>query len=219
MRLSIKIIRNLFLGLLVALILLMGATFLPLSGKFKVYTVQSGSMAPAIPLGSLIFTKTAKDYSVGDVVTRKTDDPKMFITHRIVSIKNEGGQTIFETKGDANDSPDGETFTKEQITGKVIFTVPYLGYPIGFARTTPGMIALIIIPGSIIVYEELKNIKKEIVAVWKKRKEGRKTRKGAVTFEDEFTRNSRTSSFDEGNIIVRNIDREPKNIRKRRMDL
>ena len=47
------------------------------------------------------------------------------------------------------------------IIGKKIAAVPYLGFPISYAKTTPGLILLVIIPAVIIIYDEMQKIKKE----------------------------------------------------------
>lgn len=157
-----KIIVNAVLGLLVLLGLFVIFSFVPFPGNYKIYVEQSGSMEPVIRTGSLVFVKPEAHYNVGDVVTRKTNDPKVTITHRIISKKEEGGQTIFDTKGDANDAPDQANFPKSDIIGKEILAIPYVGYPVGYAKTTPGLILLIIVPAVIIIYDELNNIKDEI---------------------------------------------------------
>jgi signal peptidase len=119
-------------------------------------------MEPTIHTGSLIFVKPVADYNVGDIITRRTDDPKVTITHRIFSREEVQGKIAFETKGDANDAPDGTKFTQDGIIGKVIMKIPYLGYPVGFAKTTAGLIILIVIPAVIIIYDEINKIKAEI---------------------------------------------------------
>lgn len=117
---AFKIILNVILFFLIATGLLVVFSFIDIPGNYKIFTVQSGSMEPAIHTGSLIFVKPLADYSVGDIVTKKTDDPKMTVTHRIVSKEEVDGQVAFETKGDANDSSDGEKFGKDMIIGKKI---------------------------------------------------------------------------------------------------
>lgn len=153
---------NTILVLLVLLGIFVIFSFIPIPGNYKVFTVMSGSMTPKIKTGSLVFVKPLGDYNIGDVVTRRTTDPKVTITHRIVSKEEIQGQIAFETKGDANDSPDGEKFTKEGIVGKVFLTIPFLGYPVAYAKTTPGLILLIIVPAVIIIYDEMNKIKDEI---------------------------------------------------------
>jgi signal peptidase I len=157
-----KIVVNILLFALIAIGILVVFSFVPFPGNYKIFTVQSGSMAPAIRTGSLIFVKPMGDYNVGDVVTRRTTDPKVTITHRVFSKEEINGQIAFETKGDANNAPDSEKFTKEGIIGREFLAVPYLGYPVSFAKTSQGIILIIIIPAVIIIYDEMQKIKKEI---------------------------------------------------------
>lgn len=166
-----KIIKNIVgIALLLFLLLVVG-TFIPIPGNYKIFTVQSGSMEPAIHPGSLIFVMPRTDYKVGDIVTRKTNDPKVTVTHRIIEITESNGETAYITQGDANNAEDPEEATQSQIIGREIFSLPYIGYPIGYARTAPGFLFLVIIPAVIIIYEEANKIKREIALKFKKRKE------------------------------------------------
>lgn len=138
--------------------------------SYKLMTVQSGSMEPAIRAGSMIVVKPTAEYKTGNVVTYKNgDNPKKTTTHRIVEIKKEQGLITYKTKGDANDAPDFNPVFKESIVGRVLFYVPYLGYPVNFAKTLPGLVILIIIPAMIITYEEIRKIKKEVREFKKRR--------------------------------------------------
>ena len=165
-----KIAINTFLVLFVSLGVFVVFSFVPFPGNYKIFTVQSGSMEPTIKTGSLIFVRPEADYNVGDIVTRRTDDPKVTITHRIVSKEEVQGKIAFQTKGDANQSADSEKFTKDGIIGKEIFKLPYIGYPVGYAKTTPGLILLIIVPAVIIIYDEMNKIKEEIKKKFQYRK-------------------------------------------------
>jgi len=169
-----KIIVNAVLVVLILIAILVVFSFVSFPGNYKVFTVQSGSMEPAIKTGSLIFVKPMSGYNVGDIITRRTTDPKVTITHRIFSKVDINGQTAFETKGDANDGPDGEKFTADGIIGRVLLIIPYLGYPVSFAKTTQGLILIVIIPAVIIIYDEMNKIKGEVrlLAERKKKKEG-----------------------------------------------
>jgi len=51
---------------------------------------------------------------------------------------------------------------KENIIGKVIAVIPYIGYLAHFVRTPIGFILLIVIPATIIIILEIKNLTKEI---------------------------------------------------------
>ncbi len=174
-----KISINTILFFLIAIGTLVVLSFLPLPGNYKIFTVQSGSMEPAIHTGSLIFVKPLADYSVGDIVTKKTDDPKMTVTHRVVTKEEIDGQTVFETKGDANDSSDGEKFGKDMIIGKKFLTIPFLGYLTSYAKTQMGIILIIIIPAVIIIYDEFNKIVAEI----KKIRHKKLDEKGKIRFE------------------------------------
>lgn len=192
-----KIAVNTLLILLVLLGIFVIFSFVPFPGNYKVFTVQSGSMEPTIKTGSLIFVRPEADYNIGDIVTRRTNDPKVTITHRIVSKEEIQGKIAFETKGDANDAPDGEKFTKEGIIGKEIVKLPYIGYPVSYARTSAGLILLIVVPAVIIIYDELNKIKEEIKKMMR-RKRKEKDMAGAVLKEIEVEQMAADPKFKRG---------------------
>jgi len=167
----LKISVDIFLFLLVGVGILVVFSYIPIPGNYKIFTIQSGSMSPALSTGSLIFVKPMADYNVGDVITRRTDDPKASITHRITKKDAVNGKAVFKTKGDANDGEDSENVNLDSIVGKKLLSIPLLGYPVSFAKTTPGFIVLIIIPGIVIIYDELHKIKDEAKAIHTRRKE------------------------------------------------
>ena len=128
----------------------------------KPYIVQSGSMEPAIMTASLIFSASSETYSAGDVITFHAGNRT--VSHRITSvIQSNGAEASYITKGDANKDPDIGAVAHNQVVGKVIFTVPYLGYVADFAKTPHGFILLVIVPATIIIYEELKFISTQIL--------------------------------------------------------
>ncbi len=157
--------------LLVLVASLVAISALKIPGSYKILTVQSGSMEPAIKTGSIIVIQPQSDYRKGDVITTsKPADPKVSVTHRIVEIKSKDQKISYVTKGDANKTADTEERLREQILGKVIFSLPYLGYPVAFAKTRDGLIILVIIPATLIVYGELLSIKNEVGKLLKKKK-------------------------------------------------
>jgi len=162
---------------LVALMVALSGSSIPSGIRF--YTVQSGSMAPSIPAGSIVIVKPLIDYKKGDVITFKSDSdrannkPKYTTTHRIYEVINTPEGVRYETKGDYNQTTDGNRIDKGLVLGKVVFSVPILGYMVNFAKTQTGFIVLIVIPATIIVWSELMNIKneaKKLIAERKKRK-------------------------------------------------
>ena len=135
----------------------------PLSiwGDTRYEPVFTGSMEPAIPVGSMVVIKPAdpETLKVGDIICFKIEsESATTVTHRIINMTSEG----FRTKGDANEEPDQWIVRKENVIGKVIAVIPYIGYLGYFVRTPIGFILLIVIPASIIIIMEIRNIIKEL---------------------------------------------------------
>lgn len=163
----IKLIYYVFLGFLALIAVLLAVSVLPITGNFKVLTVLSGSMEPSIKTGSIVAVKPSSDYKIGDVITfgvsSKTQKPT---THRIYDIKVENGQPVYITKGDANNGLDLKEITNKDIIGKVLFSVPYIGYAVETARKPLGFAFIIIVPAAAVIIDEIRKIYLEI----KKRK-------------------------------------------------
>ena len=123
---------------------------LPKIAGFDTYVVVSGSMEPAIPVGSLVYSKEADPatLSEGDVIVFKTkehgDTP---ITHRVVS--NDTAKGIIITKGDANAHEDAEPLMYENVVGRVVAHVPRVGFIAAMLASTLGRIVagLLLIEG------------------------------------------------------------------------
>ena len=133
--------------------------------KLQAFTVNSGSMEPAIKTGSVVFVWPSNVYTKGDVITYTATANSDIVnsktyTHRVVGYNKTLKGLI--TKGDANNATDSGVVTTKNIIGKVILTIPYLGYLVSFIQTQMGFILLVIFPLTLIVYHELSNIKKEI---------------------------------------------------------
>src|SRR3989338_4815127 len=125
------------------------------------FVVVSGSMEPAINLGSVVFTKSETDYQRGDIVSF-SNKAGQTVTHRIMEIKTSPAGQSFILKGDANNTADGEEVKKRELIGKVFLTIPYLGRLVSFLKTLPGFLFLIIIPSIIFIGWEIINIKREM---------------------------------------------------------
>jgi signal peptidase len=159
-------------GTFIAIIgVLLVVSSLPVTGNYKVMVVQSGSMEPAIKTGGIVLVKPIAEYKVGDVISfLNGKNRKQSITHRIAEIKEDKGRQVYVTKGDANEERDPEEILKRSITGKVLFTVPYLGYAINAAKKPFGFIAIIAIPAFIIIFDEAKKIKNEVTKIRQSKK-------------------------------------------------
>lgn len=126
--------------MLILAVLLWGVKFMGLN----VFIVQSGSMEPAYHVGSVVYVKTADaaDLRVGDVITYQLSN-SVRVTHRIVEVVEDGGGRAFRTKGDANEEADLGLVQSTAIVGKVVFSIPLLGYFTAYIQHPPGSYLLI----------------------------------------------------------------------------
>ena len=171
MKILFKTIYYICLVLLGIATVLLLISILPVPGNFKVKIVLSGSMEPTIKTGSIVVVKPADDYKIGDIVTFQKRIDKEPTTHRIEEIRVVGGSPIYTTKGDANNAEDRGEIQKEEIIGKVLFSIPYLGYIINFIQKPIGFSLIIVLPAIVIVYDEAKKIWKEITKLKNKKKD------------------------------------------------
>ena len=127
----------------------------PLAGDTHYLVVQSGSMEPALPVGSVVVVKPVDPNKLqkNEIIWFKLSGPQS-ITHRIIDITDEG----FITKGDANKAPDNFILEKKDVIGRVVFTIPYLGYLNHFVKTPLGFILFMILPATIIIAEKIRTI-------------------------------------------------------------
>ena len=130
---------------------------LNIPGSYKIFLVQSGSMSPTINTGDVIVVSPTKNYRNNDIIT--FSGPSFTITHRIVN----SNSSEFITKGDANKVVDQDKISQNKIIGKVVCILPKIGYIAMFSKSLLGLILLIVIPSTIIVWQELIKIKHTIV--------------------------------------------------------
>lgn len=104
----------------------------------KPFVVTSGSMTPAYPVGALIYVKQTapENVRIGDAITFYMSDGSVVATHRVVAVDKQA--QCFQTKGDANDAPDGMPVSFARIIGVPVFSIPLLGYLSSFISFPPG---------------------------------------------------------------------------------
>jgi len=169
-----------FFGALAAIAILVLVSAFPIAGNIQIKVVQSGSMEPAIKTGSVVLIKPSSSYKIGDIITfegnfKDARGQKVPTTHRIVDMKVERGNPVYVTKGDVNEERDTTEISHQKVIGKVLVSVPYLGYAVEAAKRPYGFLAIIVIPALIIVYDEGAKIWKEV-----KRISGKKDEKGKL---------------------------------------
>lgn len=140
----IKKVWNLFttivLILVVTLVVLLAGVRLI---GFEVFSVLSGSMEPALSVGSLVYVKDVDPASLkpGETITYMVND-SVVVTHRLVEVvedPDEPGTLWFRTKGDANDSADMALVHYRNVIGRAMFAIPYLGYVANYIQSPPGL--------------------------------------------------------------------------------
>lgn len=183
-----KTIYYLILAVIAVVAVFLILSVVPIKGGYKTLVVLSGSMEPKIHTGSIVAIKPEKEYNVGDVITfgenTKTKAPT---THRIFEIKDDNGTKTYTTKGDANNAPDQKPVTQSEIIGKVLFSVPYVGYGVAATQKPIGFMLIIIVPAVIIIYDEALNIKKEILKKMDYKRRAKKKEENKLEEDDEKT--------------------------------
>lgn len=138
---------------------------------YKILQVMSGSMSGTFETGDLIIVKEVKKESelkIGDIITFKTKDT--IVTHRIIDITKSNERLEFTTKGDANSAKDADKVAFNNIEGKYIVRVAFLGKILNMMQTPIGMTIVVILPILIIVLLILQDRKKERKQIIRKEK-------------------------------------------------
>ena len=102
-------------------------------------------MGPSLKAGSVAVSKPTSPYDleIGDIIARRESEDNPPVLHRIVGITTEDGQPLFTTQGDVNRTPDPLPVALDGPGDRVVFSVPYAGYILDFARSGRGALLLI----------------------------------------------------------------------------
>ncbi len=121
------------------------------------YVVASGSMIPELQVYDVLIVQghePFEDIEIGDVIVfNRPSDHNRVIVHRVVSIIDENPKTI-RTQGDANPaSIPGTDFpiTAEEYIGKVVYTLPQVGYVTQLLKPPINYIIIAVVVGVMIV--------------------------------------------------------------------
>lgn len=116
--------------------------------KVRLYTIQTGSMEPVLPVGSLVLVKKAElsDLKEGDIVTFYTDvnldGEKEVVTHYVAAMYEENGKTVLRTKREANVFFDSWKVYEEDIIGSYIVHFNGIGRIADFLSSTMGFVMI-----------------------------------------------------------------------------
>lgn len=128
--------------LIVAIAACLGLT-VPRFAGIEQYVVVSGSMEPAVPVGSMVYSGQTDPSTLeaGDIIVfGSTDGGSVPVTHRVVENRIAEGEVI--TKGDANPENDLNPVPYSDILGKVQLHIPMLGYIAAPLASIAGKVAM-----------------------------------------------------------------------------
>jgi signal peptidase len=158
---------NIILGVVLGFVVL--TMLLPTLFSGRLAIVRSGSMAPAMPIGSLalIFPIGPDKVKVGDIIVFKPPphptilNPDVTVSHRVVEVQSDG-ELYFITKGDANEEPDILPIPATNVQGKVVFNIAHLGYAASsvmrYVHTWLGFVFFVCIPTLILVTSAIRDV-------------------------------------------------------------
>lgn len=148
-----KILSMILSGLLVVcfLFLLCSAVSSGSESKFSISTyklvcILSGSMEPAIGMGSLTIVKgvSQDELAVNDIITfMPVESSETLVTHRVIEINRDDNS--FATKGDGNNVSDSSPVYYDDVVGKVVLSIPLLGYVINYLKTPYSIVTFIVL--------------------------------------------------------------------------
>ena len=89
------------------------------------FFVNSGSMDPAIPVGSLIFVKSIKeeDISENDIITFYSANGRDIVTHRVREVDYSENGHVYTTRGDSNNADD-PPLSYDRVIGQAYLLIP-----------------------------------------------------------------------------------------------
>lgn len=167
-------IYSFILVLVLALVLVTVMASRGIPSTLRMFSVESGSMEPAIDKGSLVLVKPQDTYEEGSVITftnkiRPSDTKQYTITHRLDRIIEQSGKIFYQTKGDANNSADQVFVPQENVVGQVVYTLPYIGTLIDFMQSRLGFVLIILLPSLLLIINESFVIRDEIGKIKERR--------------------------------------------------
>lgn len=163
-----KLSKNSYVKTILLGVILIGAVFafwfglrLGLRTDYPLLAVASGSMKPTLNIGDLIIVQGLQNYadinaapapSGTIIVFHKPSDDEL-IVHRAINSMDENGTWFFQTRGDANGTPDywigngtmNGWISQGLLVGKVIAVVPWVGNIPLFIRTPSGLLLIVLL--------------------------------------------------------------------------
>src|SRR5262245_19470104 len=113
---------------------------------WRLQAVESGSMEPLYPVGSLVVVQPIdpSDVRVGMPLAFVPDDERPLVTHRVVKVLDSSSGLSFRTQGDANAKVDPHPVPARAVRGQAVWAVPQLGRVITWLAWPRGFVLLVV---------------------------------------------------------------------------
>lgn len=160
------------LGIALILLLMAAGLFVYASPHFgwRVETICSGSMSPELERGTLVIARPVGPELIeaGDIIIfRPVSVGENLICHRVIDVQHNSPYQ-FQTKGDAEPTPDQFLVPESNVVGRVFYHQPILGYALLFSKTPAGFLMTIVVPAIVIMAMCLYNIRSEYFRIKRK---------------------------------------------------
>lgn len=120
--------------------------------------VESGSMSPTYPVGSLLVTAQLDPTEITVGMPIVFTDPReagRLVTHRVVGV-TPGAEPAFVTRGDANVTNDPAPVPTRLVRGRVLWSVSYLGAALDWLQWPRSFVLLVVAPAVALACIELR---------------------------------------------------------------
>lgn len=127
------VIRKIIGTLISFALLVYGLIFILTMIGFEPITATSNNMCEDLSKGDLCFTYEKDTYKKGDIIALL--DEKDYNFEYVISSNEDG---TYNVTGDTEDLANAITVSKDQIIGKFIFEIPFIGYLVFFLTSVNG---------------------------------------------------------------------------------
>jgi signal peptidase I len=89
----------------------------------------------------------------GDIIVYRRQSDGELIVHRAIAKETVGGKIFFTTKGDANGEADSPTVPQENVVGRVILHIPWIGWVALFMRDSSVIYIIMVVIILLVIVE------------------------------------------------------------------
>lgn len=154
---SLSFLGSILLIFSISLSIFLIIPLIPVLGSwYQLAVVQSASMEPNLPVGSLALYQPQQGYHVGEVIAyeMKEKAETRLVMHRIARKNEENRETLYFTQGDATAYLSPQAIHAQQVKGKLITFIPSAGYVVSWFQSRLGISVVVgTLLGFLIIYE------------------------------------------------------------------